>query len=561
MIKRAGKFRLIALVLALGLLCACGSGGEPVSNPDPAPEDPYQQGRSLMHSGDYEDAIDAFSDAIDAEPEQAKLYAARGDAYVAYAESLDPQAATSRIERNYKRAVTDYLDAVRLNAAEPEYYERLAELYRLLDDDPAAAAILRQGYEATGDDALYRQAAALNEAVACAAYLELLLEHRTEILSYDWQKGFDWSGWQPVPLAEATPVAIVDICGDETPELLYFGAMLSETEHYVQGADLYIYGWADGAARLLYSGGLDFQVGGGMFYELFQSGAEKQLWIYHSYGDEWWTTNYYRMALDGAGALTVAETYVYETHPEYTDDGFDRWINEWSHDGTEIGGEEYQAFVDGLTGAARWIMHNYTWDEYDPITDESAMTYDGAVAYLRARLGIETDGNVDETAFFASMPERFSFMSGAGAWSTDLSIAEDGSFTGSYHDSNMGEDGERYPNGTIYYCHFSGRFGSVTRIDDYSYSMRMLELRIEEVPGDVYYQNGVRYVASEPYGIDGAEEVTVYLPGAQISKLPEDFVSWVAMPNAWGYYDNAYPTLLPFWGLYNVNAQCGFFGS
>ena len=39
---------------------------------------------------------------------------------------------------------------------------------------------------------------------------------------------------------------------------------------------------------------------------------------------------------------------------------------------------------------------------------------------------------------FAQLPEEFLFASGAGAWSTVLSIGPDGSFTGEYHDADMG---------------------------------------------------------------------------------------------------------------------------
>ena len=39
---------------------------------------------------------------------------------------------------------------------------------------------------------------------------------------------------------------------------------------------------------------------------------------------------------------------------------------------------------------------------------------------------------------------QFWFSSGAGAWGTDLNIAEDGTFEGVYSDSDMGDTGEAY---------------------------------------------------------------------------------------------------------------------
>ena len=43
------------------------------------------------------------------------------------------------------------------------------------------------------------------------------------------------------------------------------------------------------------------------------------------------------------------------------------------------------------------------------------------------------------------------FSSGAGGWSTELKVADDGTFTGAYHDSEMELTGENYPNGTVLY--------------------------------------------------------------------------------------------------------------
>ena len=45
---------------------------------------------------------------------------------------------------------------------------------------------------------------------------------------------------------------------------------------------------------------------------------------------------------------------------------------------------------------------------------------------------------------------EFLFTSGAGGWSTQLSLNRDGSFTGEFHDSEMGDRTEEYPNGSVY---------------------------------------------------------------------------------------------------------------
>ena len=162
----------------------------------------------------------------------------------------------------------------------------------------------------------------------------------------------------------------------------------------------------------------------------------------------------------------------------------------------------------------------------------------------------------DGTSVLSDLPEYFSFSSGAGAWSTDLYIAEDGSFSGVYHDSDMGDSGDSYPNGTIYVCNFSGKFTTPEKIDEYTYSMRIESIDLENEPGEKIYEDDLRYVYSEPYGLDNAEEILLYLPGAKVADLPEGFLSWTYV-----YFDSEITDTLPIYGLYNVSGDEGFVGS
>ena len=72
----------------------------------------------------------------------------------------------------------------------------------------------------------------------------------------------------------------------------------------------------------------------------------------------------------------------------------------------------------------------------------------------------------EEIAWPDALPLTFVFSSGAGGWFTELELQPDGSFTGSYHDSEMGEFAEDYPNGTVYVCEFSGRFEALSHPDE-----------------------------------------------------------------------------------------------
>lgn len=155
---------------------------------------------------------------------------------------------------------------------------------------------------------------------------------------------------------------------------------------------------------------------------------------------------------------------------------------------------------------------------------------------------------------FAALSDRyFEFSSGAGGWSTDLRIDSDGKFKGSYHDSDMGDSGEDYPNGTMYHCSFKGQFGELEKVDDTTYKMKLVSLTIDEAP-ETEIADGIRWIASTANGLDGGEEFYLYLPGSVLADLPEEYRQWV------GYFnlEDVSETTLPYYGLYNVNTGAGF---
>jgi len=148
---------------------------------------------------------------------------------------------------------------------------------------------------------------------------------------------------------------------------------------------------------------------------------------------------------------------------------------------------------------------------------------------------------------------EFYFASGAGGWRTVLQIKEDGSFSGEYSDGDMGSTGEGYPNGTYYYCEFEGKFTEPVKVNDYTYSMKIEEIHCANEPETTEIIDETLYYYSTPYGLDGAEEVLLYLPDAPTAELPEAYMSWVR--NDMVDFD---ALQLPFYGLYNVTEQNGF---
>lgn len=167
-----------------------------------------------------------------------------------------------------------------------------------------------------------------------------------------------------------------------------------------------------------------------------------------------------------------------------------------------------------------------------------------------------TDDTKEETEdIFSDMSNyQFVFASGVGAWQTMLNINEDGTFTGEYHDSDMGSTGEDYPNGVVYSSVFEGKFTEPKKVNEYTYSVLIEYLSLEKEVESEEIIDGIKYIYSEPYGINDAKEILIYTPDAPVKELPEGFRSWVGFMDL----ENLEDDHLGFYGLYNVETESGF---
>ncbi len=150
------------------------------------------------------------------------------------------------------------------------------------------------------------------------------------------------------------------------------------------------------------------------------------------------------------------------------------------------------------------------------------------------------------------------YAGGSGAWNTTVTFEEDGLFTGRYYDWSDGEGkrGDGYPNGTEELCEFSGRFIIDEKVDDYTYVMKLDYLNIDG-PKEERFEDGLRIIPSSPYGIEESKTFILFLPGCLVDNLPQSYVDWVGVPLGW--YDP--PETLPFYGLYNVEIERGFWST
>ena len=148
------------------------------------------------------------------------------------------------------------------------------------------------------------------------------------------------------------------------------------------------------------------------------------------------------------------------------------------------------------------------------------------------RMQATEEDNVQEGLTFADLATlQYEFCSGAGAWSTDFTIEKDGSFSGTYHDTDMGVTGEGYPNGTMYYSSFSGHFTDLTQVDEYTYEMSLSDISYQDTVGDTEIIDGVYYIYTEAYGLEGTDTFRIYLPGTPRERLTEEEWFWIAVGN------------------------------
>ena len=176
-----------------------------------------------------------------------------------------------------------------------------------------------------------------------------------------------------------------------------------------------------------------------------------------------------------------------------------------------------------------------------PTTDSSVSMVEEIVTSLENESSLETETSVEvdtvseivETyeskEIFPMMADEYWYESGAGAWGTVIELSSDGSFVGSYHDSDMGDEGDEYPHGTIYHCDFLGEFTEPEPTDKpYIFTMKLKVLKIENEDklNTEEIIDKTRYVYTTPYGFENADEFLIYLPGAPISEMTEACKYW-----------------------------------
>lgn len=167
----------------------------------------------------------------------------------------------------------------------------------------------------------------------------------------------------------------------------------------------------------------------------------------------------------------------------------------------------------------------------------------------------DTTEDTESNSVFSEMAKySYTFASGAGAWSTELTVNEDGSFEGSYSDADMGDTGTDYPNGIVYLCDFSGKFSTPEKVDEYTYKTTIKSMNYLNKTDGEDIVDGVKYIYSGANGLDGAKTIYFYMKGAPIDQLPKEYVNWISLSLEDGQ------TELSCCGIYNEAEETGFYG-
>ena len=123
---------LLTIIITL-CLTSCGQSA-------PTWQEQYDLGMRYLSEGNYEEAIIAFTAAIEIDPNRAVAYEGRGDAYIGSGET----------EENLTAALADYEAAVALDETNAAAWLGLANVYIRKMDYDFAIEVLGRGYEVTG---------------------------------------------------------------------------------------------------------------------------------------------------------------------------------------------------------------------------------------------------------------------------------------------------------------------------------------------------------------------------------------------------------------------------
>ena len=155
-----------------------------------------------------------------------------------------------------------------------------------------------------------------NPKAVYTAYLTLLKEKQKDIEAYTWQAYEEDKDGAPISV-ETKGIAVADVYGDSTPELLFIDAEENNGEGTAIRANLHIYSFQDGKpVELAKKENLDYQVGGGAVYNIFLTEKDKRLYLEQIDFDAKETDVLYLLPMSGNFPLEWDKQASYSYDPE-----------------------------------------------------------------------------------------------------------------------------------------------------------------------------------------------------------------------------------------------------
>ena len=256
------RLKMMCFLLALlGLLSACSAHSVDAEEQSaPTWQSRYDLGVRYLSDGRYEEAILAFTAAIEIDPKNAQAYEQRGDAYWELAQSAQGSEQTDA----YRSAAEDYESAMQWGSETDELYRRAADAYygaqdyekaesyyeKLLEKDEDVLARLIECSRAlgTGKELAKRLQARYLETgeerylqALCELWPQEALRAYAALLGTDGTMGF----------------ALVDLDEDGTPELICGEIDTQGQSEQIALTDYTLYTWQNDQVMELYNGFVD----------------------------------------------------------------------------------------------------------------------------------------------------------------------------------------------------------------------------------------------------------------------------------------------------------------
>ena len=148
-------------------------------------------------------------------------------------------------------------------------------------------------------------------------------------------------------------------------------------------------------------------------------------------------------------------------------------------------------------------------------------------------------------------------------WMTQIRLNQDGSFSGRYDGAQPAllaveaeeELGVSLPNGIHSLCEFTGQLGQMYKVSEVEYRMELVDLTYSHEPGEQEVGDGELLQYEEAYGLSGATELHLYLPGRETSDFNNEMSWWITVPNQM----EELPATLTGWCLYNPACEFAFY--